>query len=252
MTGPQLRLEGVSAGYGRTTVLRDIDLEIPAASVVALLGSNGAGKTTLLRVASGLMRPSVGHVLVDDQDVTHEAPSERRRHGVCLIPEGRGIFRSLTVRENLLLQIPPWEKDTSLDPALDMFPALRTRLGDLAGRLSGGQQQMVALSRAFFGSPSLVLLDEVSMGLAPIVVDTIFEALHVLAARGTALLIVEQYVSRALAVADHVYLIGHGSIIFQGSSASLDQAAVMRHYLSHDLAVGQPAAGHPAVDRGPT
>ncbi|MCM3885582.1 ABC transporter ATP-binding protein [Frankia sp. R82] len=235
MTGPQLRLEGVSAGYGRTTVLRDIDLEIPAASVVALLGSNGAGKTTLLRVASGLTRPSAGRILVGDRDVTREAPNERRRHGVCLIPEGRGIFRSLTVRENLVLQIPPWEKDTSLDSALDMFPALKTRLGDIAGRLSGGQQQMVALARAFFGSPSLVLLDEVSMGLAPIVVDTIFEALHVLAARGTALLIVEQYVNRALDVADHVYLISRGSITFQGSSADLDQTEVMRHYLSHDL-----------------
>lgn len=242
MTGPQLRLEGVSAGYGRATVLRDINLEVPAASVAALLGSNGAGKTTLLRVASGLMRPSAGRILVDNRDVTREAPSERRRHGVCLIPEGRGIFRSLTVRENLILQIPPWEKDTSLDPALDMFPVLRTRLADIAGRLSGGQQQMVALSRAFFGSPSLVLLDEVSMGLAPIVVDKIFEALHVLAARGTALLIVEQYVNRALAVADQVYLIGHGNITFQGGSADLDQTEVMRHYLSHDL----------AADRSPT
>ncbi|CAO5255532.1 ABC transporter ATP-binding protein [Frankia sp. AgKG'84/4] len=235
MIAAQLRFEGVSAGYGRATVLRDIDLEIPPASVVALLGSNGAGKTTLLRVASGLMRTGAGRVLVGDRDVTRDAPSARRRHGVCLIPEGRGIFRSLTVRENLLLQIPPWEKDTSLDTALDMFPALRTRLHDTAGRLSGGQQQMVALSRAFFGSPSLVMLDEVSMGLAPIVVDEIFAALRTLAARGTALLIVEQYVNRALAVADKVYMIGHGRITFQGSAADLDQTEVMRHYLSHDL-----------------
>ncbi|MBY8862947.1 ABC transporter ATP-binding protein [Nocardia sp. CA2R105] len=235
MSDVQLRLENVSAGYGRTTVLRDVDLEVHTGSVVALLGSNGAGKTTLLRVASGLLRPDAGRVLVGEAEVTRVAPNARARAGVCLIPEGRGVFRGMSVRENLLLQIPPWEKDKSFDLALETFPALKDRLGELAGRLSGGQQQMLALSRAFLAKPSLVMLDEVSMGLAPVVVDQIFESLHTLASSGTALLVVEQYVERALQMSDHVYLLNHGQVAFSGRPSELDEDEVIRGYLGHEL-----------------
>jgi branched-chain amino acid transport system ATP-binding protein len=231
----KLRLAGVSAGYGRATVLRDIDLEVPAGKVVALLGSNGVGKTTLLRVASGLIRPSAGRVLIGEADMTRAAPNARARSGVCLIPEGRGIFRSMTVRENFLLQLPPWEKDKSFDAALEAFPALKDRVSELAGRLSGGQQQMLALSRAYLAKPSVVMLDEVSMGLAPVVVDQIFQSLRILADRGTALLVVEQYVDRALEMSDRVYLLNHGSIVFAGAPGELDEDAVVRGYLGHAL-----------------
>ena len=241
MSESRLRFHHVTAGYGASTVLRDIDLEVRGGQVVALLGANGAGKTTLMRTASGLLRPSGGEVLIGDTVVNRAAPHARSRAGLCLIPEGRGVFKGLTVRENLLLQIPPWQRDKSFEVALDAFPALKPRLGELAGRLSGGQQQMVALSRAYLARPDVVLLDEVSMGLAPVIVDQIFESLRDLAAQGTALLVVEQYVERALEMSDHVYLLNHGRIVFSGSSSELDEEAVMRGYLGH--AVEQAADG---------
>lgn len=233
MTESRLRLKNVTAGYGASTVLRDVDLEVRSGQVVALLGANGAGKTTLLRTASGLIRPTGGEVLVSDKVMNRAAPHVRSRAGLCLIPEGRGVFKGMTVRENLLMQIPPWEKDKSLDVALEAFPDIKSRLGELAGRLSGGQQQMVALSRAYLAKPEVVLLDEVSMGLAPVIVDQIFESLRALAAQGTALLVVEQYVDRALEMSDHVYMLNHGGIVFSGSPSELDEEAVMRGYLGH-------------------
>lgn len=244
MSATRLRLQNITAGYGASTVLRDVDVEVPGGKVVALLGANGAGKTTLLRVASGLIRPTKGQVMVGDADMTKSPPNARTRAGVCLIPEGRGVFRGMTVRENLLMQLPPWEKDKSFDVALDAFPALKPRLGELAGRLSGGQQQMLALSRAYLAKPEVVMLDEVSMGLAPVIVDQIFESLQALAATGTALLIVEQYVERALEMSDQVYLLNHGGIVFSGASKDLDEEAVMRGYLGHSLGDREAAPGH--------
>ena len=224
----------MSAGYGRTIVLRDIDLSVAAGSVVALLGPNGAGKTTLLRTASGLLRPSDGRVLLSGVDVTDRRPHLRARGGLCHVPEGRGIFPNLTVRENLLLQVPQRPRGLSYDPALDAFPLLRDRLSQRAGSLSGGQQQMLALSRCFLTEPKIVLLDEVSMGLAPRIIDEIFAALVKLAQTGAALLLVEQYVSRALAVADHVYLLGRGHITFSGAPSQLDEAELTRRYVGSE------------------
>jgi branched-chain amino acid transport system ATP-binding protein len=203
---------------------------VPAGKVVALLGPNGAGKTTLLRVASGLLSPTAGDVLVGGATMTRRRAFERARAGLCLIPEGRGIFPNLTVRENLLLQVPPWASDPDLRPAFEAFPILKERVGQTAGSMSGGQQQMLALARCFLAGPSLVLLDEVSMGLAPRIIDQIFEALTSLAARGIALLIVEQYVSRALEVADHVYTLNRGSIDFSGSPSTVDEDELARRY----------------------
>jgi branched-chain amino acid transport system ATP-binding protein len=228
---PALDLRGITGGYGKTAVLRDVSLTVRPGSIDALLGPNGAGKTTLLRVAAGLLAVDEGHVLLGGQEVTKRSPSQRARSGLCLIPEGRGIFRSLTVRENLVLQVPPWEKATPLEMALEVFPVLRDRLGQTAGTLSGGQQQMLALSRCYLASPSIVLLDEVSMGLAPRIVEEIFGSLTRLASTGVALLLVEQYVNRALEMADTVHLLNRGVITYAGAASALDTETVMRSYL---------------------
>jgi branched-chain amino acid transport system ATP-binding protein len=209
-------------------------VDVPAGKVVALLGPNGAGKTTLLRVASGLLPPAAGAVHIKGTEMTRRKPFERARAGLCLVPEGRGIFPNLTVRENLLIQTPPWVRDRGVDPAVEAFPILKDRLGQTAGKMSGGQQQMLALARCFLASPSVVLLDEVSMGLAPRIIDQIFEALAVLARRGIALLLVEQYVSRALRVADNVYLLNRGSVAFSGSLSELDEEELTSRYLGED------------------
>ena len=235
MTDNELALElrGVDAGYGATPVLRDVTIDVPRSRVVALLGPNGAGKTTTLRVASGLLRPTGGVVVVGGQEVSRTSPARRARLGLCLIPEGRGIFRSLTVGENLELQIPPWRKGASIDAAVEAFPVLGKKLRQAAGSMSGGQQQMLALSRAFLSAPKVVLLDEVSMGLAPVIVDQIFESLRALAATGVSVVLVEQYVSRALEMADTAYLMARGGIVWAGPAASLDTDALTRAYLGH-------------------
>ena len=247
---PALVLTDVQAGYGRTTVLRDVSISVPAGQIVALLGSNGAGKTTLLRTASGLVQPSRGSVSINGVELTRAAPHERAKAGLCLIPEGRGIFRALTVRENLRLQIPKWSKDKSMDRALDAFPILRDRLSQTAGTMSGGQQQMLALARSYLSNPHVVLLDEVSMGLAPKVVDAIFETLKNLAGTGAALLLVEQYVTRALEIADLVVLLDRGRIAFNGASGDLQQDAVLRGYLGVDIMTGRQS-GEPSTDESP-
>jgi branched-chain amino acid transport system ATP-binding protein len=211
-----LELRGIRAGYGEHVVLRDVSLTVQPGSVVAVLGPNGAGKTTLLRVASGLLRPAAGAVLLDGEDVTRTRAHARARRGLCHIPEGRGIYPTLTVRENLVLHSRQGEEAAAVDRATAAFPVLGEKLRQPGGQLSGGQQQMLSLVRAYLTSPRLVLVDEASMGLAPVVVDQIFEFLAEIAASGTALLLVEQYVSRALALASHVYLLNKGGVVFTG------------------------------------
>ena len=215
-----LELRGIEAGYGEHTVLRDVSLTVQPGTVVAVLGPNGAGKTTLLRVASGLLRPSAGTVLLSGEDITRARPYARARSGLCHIPEGRGIYPTLTVRENLVLHSRQGEEATALDRAISAFPVLSGKLRQPAGLLSGGQQQMLSLARAYLADPKVVIVDEASMGLAPIVVDKIFEFLGQIAASGTALLIVEQYVNRALALADQVYLLNKGTVVFTGPQAA--------------------------------
>jgi len=231
-TSPAVELISVDAGYAGTQVLSGINLRVHQGSVVALLGANGAGKTTLLKVASGLVHAQVGAVKLADDDVTLSTPFSRARAGLCLIPEGRGIFPGLTVRENLRMQLPPWSKKLDLiDKALDKFPDLRRRTIQVAGTMSGGQQQMLALCRAWTAEPRVVLLDEVSMGLAPKVVDEIYLALRELAAESVALLIVEQYVARALGIADEVYLLSQGKIVYNGPPGGVDEAVLAAGYL---------------------
>ncbi|MFN2536649.1 MAG: ABC transporter ATP-binding protein [Mycobacteriales bacterium] len=226
-----LELQGIHAGYGKSPVLRGVDLAVPEGSVVALLGANGAGKTTLLRVASGLLAPTSGRLVVDGQDLTRKRPHVLTRAGVCHVPEGRGIFRNLTVQDNLALQAPDGDTDDAVARAVSAFPRLGERLGQLAGTMSGGEQQMLALARAYVQRPRVVLLDEVSMGLAPKVIDEIFEFLQALAAEGVSLLLVEQYVTRALAVSDWVYLLNRGEIAFAGEPAELEDRDIFAEYV---------------------
>ncbi|HEY3240519.1 MAG TPA: ABC transporter ATP-binding protein [Acidimicrobiia bacterium] len=224
-------LRRITAGYGATTVLRDVSLAVPDSSVVALIGANGAGKTTLLRVASGLLAPTAGDLALDGEPIRNTAPHALVRQGICLVPEGRGVFRSLSVRENLVLQARPGTEDESISRAVEAFPRLGQRLSQVAGTMSGGEQQMLALARAYIQSPRLVLLDEVSMGLAPKVVEEIFVFLEQLAAAGSSLLLVEQYVTRALEVADYVYMLHKGRVAFAGEPAELAGTDVFETYV---------------------
>jgi branched-chain amino acid transport system ATP-binding protein len=236
-----LELENVTAGYGETVVLRDVSLAVPDGSTVALLGSNGAGKTTLLRTASGVLRPRSGRVLVDGIDLTGVEPHRLTQAGICHIPEGRGVFPRLTVRENLALYSYRTDSARAVDEAVSAFPRLGEKLQQTAGTLSGGEQQMLALARAYVQRPRVVLLDEVSMGLAPMIVDEIFAFLRRLAEQGVALLLVEQYISKALAVADFVAILARGRIVYVGEPGELHDTEIFARYLGTAEAVEVPA-----------
>jgi branched-chain amino acid transport system ATP-binding protein len=226
-----LELRGVTAGYGSHTVLRDVNLVVPDNAVVALLGPNGAGKTTLLRVASGLLKPSSGRVLVDGVDATGWPPHRLSELGVCHVPEGRGIFRALSVKDIIRLQVKDGFGEDPISAVAEAFPRLGERLAQRAGTMSGGEQQMLALARAYVAGAKTVLLDEVSMGLAPKIIDEIFEYLHRLASQGAALLLVEQYVARALELADFVYILNKGRVQFVGESDELGEEQILASYL---------------------
>jgi len=227
-----LRLESVTGGYGETTVLRDVSLDVPRGAVVALLGPNGAGKSTLLKMVSGVIRPQRGRILRGAEEVTHRRIHERSARGLCHIPDGHGIFPSLTVRENLILASAKGEEQESIAKATSAFPDLGQRLNQTAGNMSGGQQQMLAVVRSYLGSSDLILIDEVSMGLAPVVVDEIFAFISDVAATGTSMLLVEQYVARVLAVASHVYMLNQGSVTLSASAEEVRRSDLFDHYMS--------------------
>jgi len=229
-----LELRNVTAGYGAATVLRDLSLWVPPGKVVALLGANGAGKTTTLRVASGLLPIRSGQLLIDGS-VMRANPSTVARAGVCHVPEGRGIFPTLTVRENLVVQCRGGNVSTAVDRAVAAFPRLGERINQLTGTMSGGEQQMVALAKAYVSDAKYILLDEVSMGLAPKIVDEIFDFLRRLAQEGKALLLVEQYITRALEISDYVYLINRGRLSFAGEPGELGGTDLFASYVGADL-----------------
>jgi len=226
-----LEMRGVSSGYAGATILRNVDLRVPTGSVTALLGPNGAGKSTLLKTVSGLIRPTAGAVLLDGVDVSKLPPNKRANLGLCHIPEGRGVFRSLSVRENLRLQAVPGTETEAAARCIAAFPILGQRINQTAGTLSGGQQQMLAMARAYARSPRLVLVDEASLGLAPIIVDEIFAFLSTITAEGSSLLIVDQFVTRALAMATTAYVLSRGEIAFSGTPEELQQGDVFKRYL---------------------
>jgi branched-chain amino acid transport system ATP-binding protein len=230
---PLLELRNVTAGYGEVTVLRDVSISVHASSVVAVLGPNGAGKTTLLRVATGLVKPRTGQVLLSGEDVTSQPPHALARRGLCHIPEGRGVFPSLTVRENLILGAPKAKEQRAeaLDRSIDLLPVLGTRLHQTAGSLSGGEQQMLALARAMASHATLVAVDEASLGLAPIVVEHVYDVLRRIVASGAAVILVEQYVHRAIEFSDRVYMLNRGCVGFAGSASDVERDRLFADYL---------------------
>lgn len=227
-----LSVVGVTSGYGSTTVLRDIDIHVRRGCVTALLGPNGAGKTTLLRTVSGSLHPSAGSIQILGEDVSRSPMHRRAAAGLCHIPEGRGVFRSLTVRENIEMQAGAGSVQDALERATDAFPVLGNRLDRRAGTLSGGQQQMLAMAAAYVRDPKLVLIDEASLGLAPRVVDEIFAFLDRRTSAGVSMLIVDQFVDRALDMATDVYVLSRGRITFAGTSDKLRRTDVFEKYLA--------------------
>jgi branched-chain amino acid transport system ATP-binding protein len=216
-----LRVEGLSAGYGSVEVLWDVDLEVGEDEIVALVGSNGAGKTTLLRAVSGLIPASAGEVRFADEPISGLRPEQIVTRGVAHVPEGRHLFQGLTVRENLLAGGYAHPEGAELERAVELFPRLGERLGQVAGSLSGGEQQMCAIARGLMSRPKLLMIDELSLGLAPKLVDQIVEQLESVAAEGTALLVVEQDVDAALRIAQRGYVLETGRIAGSGSSEEL-------------------------------
>ena len=241
---PVLRVSNITAGYGRSTVLRDVSIDVPPGCIVALLGPNGAGKTTLLRTVAGLLRPASGEVWLNGIEVTKSAPHRRARACALSLRAGGSSGTCLSAR-TCACSCPPEPRQVAkdgLEQVLSTFPVLRDRLGQTAGTMSGGQQQLLALARCYLTSPRVVLLDEVSMGLAPKVVDEIFAAIVTLASSGVALVLVEQYVNRALELASSAVLLDRGTVAYTGRTRDVDEAAVLRGYLGVDVGKTQPAS----------
>jgi branched-chain amino acid transport system ATP-binding protein len=220
---PVLELRELSAGYGPFRALFEVSLSVGRGEALALVGPNGAGKTTLARVASGLVAPSAGAVLVDGIDRTGAKAYELARAGIAHAPEGRSVFASLSVEENLALSFRRLRGRKGVRPALEqafeLFPILGERRRQLAGTLSGGEQRMLAMARVLVEVPKLLIADELSLGLAPLIVDQTYATLHRLREEGAALLIVEQHVGHALRLCDRVAILDHGSISWTGASA---------------------------------
>ncbi|WP_292936338.1 ABC transporter ATP-binding protein [Noviherbaspirillum sp.] len=235
-----LTIQNLHAAYGKVEVLHGISLDVPQGKVVTLIGSNGAGKTTTMRAISGMLKPKGGNVLFDGKDVTGMDSYRIARAGLAHSPEGRRVFSTMSVKDNLLLGAFPrftrsrtrGDIDTDLGQALELFPRLKERQNQLAGTLSGGEQQMLAMARAIMLNPEVVLLDEPSMGLAPILVDEVFRIISRLKERGVTMLLVEQFAAAALNVADYGYVLENGRISVHGPAESLkNDPAVKAAYL---------------------
>jgi len=220
-----LALAGVSAGYGAVPAITGVSLAVGEGEAVGLLGANGAGKSTTLRAISGLVRPSAGRITFLGADITALAPYKITALGIAHVPEGRQVFPELTVKENLEIgaYIPAAkaERHRSLDLVFTIFPVLAERRQQLAGTMSGGEQQMLAVGRGLMLKPRLLMLDEPSLGLAPVMTDVTFAKIAEIRAMGTAILLVEQNVSRALSLVDRAYVLESGRIIMEGTSAEL-------------------------------
>lgn len=230
-----LDIVNLSAGYGKAVVVTDVSLQVRRGEFVALLGRNGAGKSTILKALSGLIPKRGGAVHFAGRDITRASPREIVRAGVVHVLEGHRVFTSLSVEDNLAIGTYAGGRDGlagRLDEIYDMFPELASRKGQLASRLSGGQQQILAVAQGIISRPELLILDEPSGGLAPLLIDRILNVASALCERGLAILLVEQLVEKSLAHADTAYLLETGRIVLRGSSAELMQSdAVLQHYL---------------------
>ena len=221
-----LRIEGLSVTYGAVKALDGVSLTVEQAECVALLGANGAGKTTMLRAISGLVRPAAGSVQLDGKPIDRMAPENRVRAGLCHVPERRRIFPGLTVLENLEVATAPWRRfngsiSAELDQVFDLFPRLKERRPQYGWSLSGGEQQMLAIGRALMSKPRVILLDEPSLGLAPLLAEEVYARLSEISRRGVTMLLVEQNTAMALSVASRGYVLEHGHVVLEGDSEAL-------------------------------
>ena len=224
-----LSIQNLHAAYGKVEVLHGISLDVPKGKLVTLIGSNGAGKTTTMRAISGMIKPKGGSVTLDGKDITGMESHKIARAGLAHSPEGRRVFSTMSVTDNLLLGAfprftrsrPKGDVKHDLEKALELFPRLKERRQQLAGTLSGGEQQMLAMARAVMLNPEVILLDEPSMGLAPILVEEVFRIITRLKSEGVTMLLVEQFAAAALNVADYGYVLENGSISVHGPAESL-------------------------------
>ena len=218
-----LKIDDIHVYYGAIHAIKGVSFEVHPGEIVALIGANGAGKSTILKTVSGLMHPRSGHITFMDEDITHTDAHKLVRHGLAHVPEGRRIFLQMSVQDNLEMGAFT-QKNVSaedLEMVFNYFPRLKERRKQIAGTLSGGEQQMLAMSRALMSHPKLMMLDEPSMGLAPILVDQIFDIIKELHAAGTTILLVEQNARKALQVADRAYVLETGSVTLSGTGAEL-------------------------------
>ncbi len=235
-----LTIKNLHAGYGKVEVLQGISLEVPKGQVVTLIGSNGAGKTTTMRAVSGMIAPTAGEITLNGRRIDGQESYTIARQGLAHSPEGRRVFATMTVTDNLRLGAfprytgarPKGDVEADLEKAMELFPRLKERRMQLAGTLSGGEQQMLAMARATMLNPEVVLLDEPSMGLAPILVEEVFRIIESLKARGVTMLLVEQFAAAALKVADYGYVLENGRIAVHGAADKLrNDPAVQAAYL---------------------
>ncbi|HEX3004352.1 MAG TPA: ABC transporter ATP-binding protein [Angustibacter sp.] len=236
-----LEVEGLCVNYGRIEAIRDISFSVPEGSVVTLIGANGAGKTTTMKTVSGLRPVRDGRIVFEGKDITHMPAHQRVELGITQSPEGRGVFPGMTVRENLEMGAYS-RKDRKETAAKDfervfgLFPRLQERSSQVAGTMSGGEQQMLAIGRALMGHPKLLLLDEPSMGLAPMLIAQIFSIIKEIHEQGTTILLVEQNAAQALKAADHAYILETGEIVRQGEGSVLaEDESIKAAYLGGDL-----------------
>ena len=243
-----LSVSGLRVSYGAVGVLHEVSLEVRPGEIVCVIGGNGAGKTTLLKTIAGVLRPAAGRVVVDGGDIGGRPSWWVARHGIALVPEGRGVFADQSVRDNLMLGALARSsaRDAAavradLESALALFPALAEKLELPAGALSGGQQQMLAIARGLMARPRVLLLDEPSLGLAPILVREIFAAIERLRAQGVTVLLVEQMAAQALALADRAYVLDRGRISLEGPAREVrENPAVIDAYIGRRAVRGAP------------
>ena len=225
MSAVLLKVEGVRVSYGGIAAVKDVSLEVRAGELVSLIGSNGAGKTTTMRAITGLLPLQGGRIAFDGRDLQGQGPWDLVRQGLAMVPEGRGVFTRMGIEENLLMGAYTRDDATGIADDIErvyaLFPRLKERRSQLAGTLSGGEQQMLAMGRALMGRPRMLLLDEPSMGLSPLMVDKIFEVVREVSAQGVTILLVEQNASRALHMADRAYVMDSGLITLHGQAQDL-------------------------------
>jgi branched-chain amino acid transport system ATP-binding protein len=232
---PLLELNNISAGYGRNRVLQNVNLTLERGEIVTLLGANGAGKSTLVKSISGLLRPESGTIVLDGEAIEALPPAERLRRGIAHVPEGRQVFAGMTVAENLWLggyASSQADHAGRLEAVWALFPILRERMKDIAGNFSGGQQQMLAIARGLMSNPKILLLDEPSLGVAPLLVAEIFRLIVRLRAQGITILLAEQNARQALSIADRGYVFENGKITLEGASVDLlNSGEIAERYL---------------------